>query len=135
MRLLSSIFVYLLFAGSIVVFIGLGVYLLLPQNQGNLGGINIDKTFLIVIGIISILLGAIILFLFICYRKRVTLAATMTKVAARFVQENCLITCLPFVMFVLMVVFSVLCILEGLGFYSMGIPLERQEKQLPFQHF
>ena len=104
----------------------MGVYLLLPQNQGSIGGLTLDKTFLIVIGIISIILGVAILFIFICYRKRVALAATMTKVAARFVQENCLISLMPFALFGLMALFAVLCIFEGLGYYSMGIPLERQ---------
>ena len=86
MRFMAGIFVYLLFITSILIFLGFGIYLVLPQNNGNLGGIEIDKTFLIIIGAIFILIGTIILFIMICYRRRVALAATMTRVSARFVQ-------------------------------------------------
>lgn len=123
MRLLAGVFVYLFFVLSIVAFIGFGIYLLIPQNSGTLAGIEMDRTFIIVIAVIFILLGTIILFLFCCYRRRVALAATMTKVAARFVQENCMTITLPLVIFVIVLLFVALWIVEALGYYSLGVPL------------
>lgn len=41
---------------------------------------------------------------------------------------------LPIVLFSLMVIFLAIWILQALGYYSLGVPIQT-EKQLPFQHF
>ena len=71
---------------------------------------------------------------FCCFRKRIKLASIVVKVSAKFVNENCGILFLPLILFVIMVIFLVLWILEALGYYSLGTPVHEKE-QLPFQHF
>lgn len=56
----------------------------------------------------------------ICYRKRIKLAAIIVQTSARFVKENCTISFLPFVLFLVLAAFLVLWIFEALGYYSMG---------------
>lgn len=63
------------------------------------------------------------------------MAGIIVQVSARFVKEHCSISfILPFILFVMMLVFEAIWIIEALGYYSMGEPTF-QEKQLPFQHF
>lgn len=69
-----------------------------------------------------------------CLRKRLALASSIVKVSANFVSSNCGIIFLPLVLFVIMVLFIALWVLEALGYYSLGNP-KTVEHQYPFQHF
>ena len=119
MRFTAGIFVYLLFAITIVFLVGLGIYLVMPHEEV-VSGIQTNGTAAKIFGGICIALGVIILIAFLCYRKRVALAATIVKVSARFVSENCIVAFLPIILFIFMIIFLALWILEGLGYYSMG---------------
>ena len=83
---------------------------------------------------LCIILAALIVIGFCCYHRKIKLAATIVKVSARFVKENCTISFLPLILFLVMIIFMTIWILEALGYYSMGEPTY-EEKQLPFQHF
>lgn len=133
MRYTAGIFVYLLLAIVLVALIGLGIYLLVPQ-QPAVAGIEVNKVGAMIGGVIALILAFLIIIAFCCFRKRIKLAATIVKVSSRFVEENCCISILPLILFVVMVIFLVLWILEALGYYSMGVPTH-EPKTLPFQHF
>lgn len=134
MRFTAGIFVYLLLVISVVFLIGLGIYLIVPQTP-TFAGIAVESGVGIkIIGALCIIIGIAIVLGFCCYRRRIKLAATIVKVSARFVKENCAVTVLPLILFVVMFIFIILWIMETLGYYSMGTPTY-EEKQLPFQHF
>jgi hypothetical protein len=44
------------------------------------------------------------------------------------VKENWIISFLPFILFLVMIVFLTVWILEGLGYYSMGNPIPGNDK-------
>jgi choline transporter-like protein 2/4/5 len=133
MRFTAGIFVYLLFAIAILGLLLFGIFLIAP-SESNYLGIQENRTVSIIIGVVCVVLALLILLAFCCFRKRVKLAAIVVKLSARFVNENCLMLILPLILFVCMVVFLILWILEALGFYSMGEP-KHEPYQLPFQHF
>ena len=133
MRFTAGIFVYLLLGIVMIFLVALGIYLLVPQKPV-VAGVEVGGIGATIAGIVALLLAVIIAIAFCCYRRRIKLAATIVKVSARFVNENCAITFLPLILFIVMVIFLALWILEALGYYSMGEPV-REEKQLPFQHF
>jgi hypothetical protein len=56
------------------------------------------------------------------------------KVSANFVSSNCGVIILPLLLFVVMILFIALWILEALGYYSLGTP-STAVHQYPFQHF
>lgn len=132
-RFTASCFVYLLLGVAVAACIGLGIYLVVAPNS-SVAGVSINKTFAIVIGALLILFGVLILIGLICYRKRIRLAAVIVQTSAKFVQSNCIISFLPFVLFFILAAFLVLWVFEALGYYSMGEPVT-EDKQLPFQHF
>ena len=110
MRLLAGVFVYLLVFIAIVGLILFGVFLIMPHDSTNFL-IKESRTGAIIVGVISIVIGVVILIAFCCFRKRVKLASIVVKVSARFVNENCGILLLPFILFWVMVIFVVLWIL------------------------
>lgn len=79
-------------------------------------------------------MAALIILMACCFRKRLSLASSIVKVTANFVSSNCGIILLPLLLFVIMVLFIALWILEALGYYSLGTP-KTVEHQYPFQHF
>jgi hypothetical protein len=124
-RCMAKLFIYLLIAVSIISLALLGTYLLITAS---------NNTGTIVIGSLCLVLAVIFLIAFCCLRKRLELATIIVKVAAKFVSENCLIVVLPIVLFVILVAYLTLWVLQALGFYSLGTP-STAEHQYPFQHF
>lgn len=110
MRFTAGFFVYLLLAIVLVFLIGLGIYLVIPQ-QPAFAGVEVNKTGAIICGVVCLILAALIIIGFCCYHRRIKLAATIVKVSARFVKENCAISFLPLILFVVMVVFMAIWIL------------------------
>lgn len=125
MRLLAGVFVYLLVFIAILGLILFGVFLIMPHESSNFI-IKESRTAAIILGVISIVIGLLILIAFCCFRKRIKLASIVVKVSARFVNENCAILILPLILFVVMVVFVILWIFEALGYYSMGTPIHEK---------
>jgi hypothetical protein len=93
-----------------------------------------NRVLVLIIGVILIAFSLLLAIAFTCYAKRIKMAAIIVETSAKFVQENWFISLLPFVLFLIMLVFLTVWILEALGYYSMGIPVT-EDKQLPFQHF
>ena len=133
MRLTAGCFVYLLLAVSILACIGLGSYLIASPNAP-IGGMAMNKVASYIVGALLIVFGVLIGIGLCCYRKRIKLASIIVQSSARFVKENCSISFLPIVLFLILLAYLVLWILQALGYYSMGVPVH-EEKQLPFQHF
>lgn len=136
-RLTASCFIYLLIVATIGVLLAFGVYLILmpslAQGQTSEPLISNDTTrILIAIGVF--ILAILIIVMVCCVRKRLALASSIVKVSANFVSSNCGIVFLPLLLFVVMVLFIALWILEALGYYSLGNP-STAEHQYPFQHF
>ena len=125
MRCLAGIFVYLLFIVAILALVLFGIFLLVPSESSKLG-IQENRTGATVIGAICIGLGVLLLIAFCCLRKRIKLASIVVKVSARFVNENCGILFLPLILFIVMVIFLILWILEALGYYSLGTPVHEK---------
>lgn len=118
-RLTAQCFVYILLALAVAACIGLGVYLLLSSN-GTVSGFAINKTFAMILGGLLIAFGVLLTIGLLCFRKRIRLASIIVQASARFVKENCLISFLPFLLFIFLALFIALWILEALGIYSMG---------------
>lgn len=122
MRLTASCFVYLLIGVSILACIGLGAYLIASPNAP-IGGMAMNKIASYVVGGLLIAFGVLIGIGLCCYRKRIRLASIIVQASARFVKENCTISFLPLVLFLILLVYLTLWILQALGFYSMGTPV------------
>lgn len=122
MRLTARCFVYLLLAISILACIGLGAYLIASPNAP-VGGVALNKVFSYVFGALLIAFGILIGVGLCCYRKRIKLASIIVQASARFVKENCSISFIPLVLFVILLIYLVLWILQALGYYSMGVPV------------
>jgi hypothetical protein len=86
------------------------------------------------VAIVCYLLALVIFVVFCCFRSRLGLASKIVEVAAVFVAGNCGIVLVPFIMFIVTILFVALWILEALGFYSLGTPVHTPN-QYPFQHF
>jgi hypothetical protein len=135
-RLTASCFIYLLIFATIVALILFGVYLFMMPSLAEPGEeplIN-DNTTRILVGIAVLLLAVLITIMVCCVRKRLSLASSIIKVSATFVTANCSIVFLPILLFVIMVLFVALWILEALGYYSLGTPTNAEHKY-PFQQF
>lgn len=132
-RFTAGCFVYLLLALSILACIGLGAYLIAAPTD-SVAGVAMNRVFAITFGALLILFGVLITIGVCCYRKRIRLASIIVQTSARFVKENCAISFLPLLLFVVLIAFIAVWILEALGYYSMGTPVS-QDKQWPFQHF
>jgi uncharacterized membrane protein len=85
MRFTAGCFVYLLLALTIVACLVLGIYLIAVPNT-TYAGIPINRTFVVVVGALLIVFGIVIAVGFICFRKRIHLAAVIVQTAARFVK-------------------------------------------------
>ena len=133
MRFLAGIFVYLLFFLTVLCLVLFGIFLITPGSTDHIG-IQHNRTASIVIGALCIAFGVLLLIAFCCFRKKIKLASVVVKVSAQFVAQNCGLLFLPLLLFVFMVIFIILWILEALGYYSLGTPIH-EKHQLPFQHF
>jgi hypothetical protein len=85
MRFTAGIFVYLLLVLTIAACLALGIYLIVIPNT-TYAGIEINRVFVIIVGGLLILFGVLIAIGFICYGKRIKLAAVIVQTAARFVK-------------------------------------------------
>jgi len=86
------------------------------------------------VGILAIVLGALVLILMCCLRKRLALASKIVEVSAVFVAKNCIIVFLPLLLFIVTLVFIALWVLEALGYYSLG-KATSNEHHYPYQNF
>jgi hypothetical protein len=94
--------------------IGVGTYILIGDSSSAAAGVVSlaeDPTWKIVIAIICYLLALIILIAMCCFRSRLALASKVVEVAAVFVAGNCGIVLVPFIMFIVTVIFVALWIL------------------------
>ena len=132
-RCCGGCFIYMLIFLSILALVALGIYLLVaPTNP--VTGSNTGTTGSIIAAVICFILAFLIVLLVCCFRHRIALGASIIKVAAKFVSENCLIVLLPIFLFVVTIAFLVLWVLQALGFYSLGKAIDAKH-QYPFQHF
>jgi hypothetical protein len=137
-RLTASCFIYLLIFATIASLLAFGVYLFIMPSLTKDSAIShpviADNTTRILIAVGVIILAILVTIMVCCVRKRLSLASSIIKVSANFVSSNCGIVFLPLLLFVVMVIFIALWILEALGYYSLGEPTT-VEHQYPFQHF
>lgn len=132
-RCCATAFIYILIFLAIAALVGTGIYLLLsPTNPvtGNPSG----TAGTIIAAVICFVLAFIIVLIICCFKRRISLATSIVKVAANFVSKHCLIVLLPVVLFLVMVLFLAVWILQALGFYSLGPPYTAPH-QYPFAHF
>lgn len=136
--LTAGCFVYIMILFSIGSLGGFGVYLLTQpvDPTGTVGSFSIiqNPTAKIILAVICLLLAVLIVVFFCCFRKKIGLASSIVKISAVFVAGNCGVVFLPFFMFLVMVAFLTVWILEALGYYSLGTPVQTPH-QYPFQHF
>jgi hypothetical protein len=132
-RLTAGCFIYLLIILSVGALIAFGAYLLL-QPAGGIDSVALDPTTKIIVAVACFLVALLIIVMMFCFRKRIALASSIVKVSAKFVAGNCGIVLVPVVLFIVMVLFIALWILEALGYYSLGEP-KNEPHQYPFQHF
>lgn len=102
MRLTAGCFVYLLLGLSIAACIGLGVYLIAAPTD-SIAGVAMNRVFAITFGVLLIIFGLLIGVGLCCYRKRIRLASIIVQASARFVKENCSISFLPIVLFLILI--------------------------------
>lgn len=127
-RFTAGCFVYILIFFAIGALVAIGLYLVLAPVSST-GASNGYVTLLsnrpvcIIIAVLCFILAAAILVMVCCFKKRISLAASIIKVAARFVDENLGVLCLPIILFAVMILFLTLWILEALGYYSLGTPI------------
>jgi len=109
-RLVGGCFVYLLLAIAVAALLALGVYLIaVPTNS--VAGVSVNRTFAIILGAILIAFSVLLSIGLCCYGKRIRLAAVIVEVSARFVKENCIISVVPFALFLVMAAFITLWVL------------------------
>ena len=132
LRCFAGCFIYLLIGVTLTGLIALGIFLLTSETAKHYTTEN--KTGRILIAAVCFIIALIILIMVCCFRKRISLASSIVKVASKFVAEKCLIVLLPLLLFFVMICFIVLWVLEALGYYSLGEPVHKKH-QLPFQHF
>ena len=132
-RLCAGCFIYILIFMAIGALVGFGVYLIItPANP--VSGTAAGKVGSIIVAVVCFLFAFLILLLLCCFRKRISLATSIVKVAANFVQSHCLVVLLPIFLFIVTLAFLVLWVLQALGFYSLGTPYHTKH-QYPFAHF
>jgi len=131
-RLTAGCVIYLLILVTIGSLIALGVFLIMSDTAAQYTTQNQTARILLAVG--CFLIALLILIMVCCFRKKISLASSIIKVSSRFVTENCLIVVLPIILFVIMIFFLALWILEFLGYYSLGTP-STENHQLPFARF
>lgn len=113
-RFTAGIFIYLLIFFSIAALGAFGGYLL-AANPATASSTTItilaNRPACIAIGVVCIVLSVLLLVMFICFRKRVSLASSIIKVSAKFVDSELGILLLPLILFVVMLFFVLLWIL------------------------
>ena len=132
-RCCAGCFIYILIFMAIGALIGFGVYLLITPTNA-VAGTAAGATGSIIVAVVCFLFAFLILLLLCCFKKRISLATSIVKVAANFVQSHCLVVLLPVFLFIVTLVFLVLWVLQALGFYSLGTPYHTKH-QYPFAHF
>ena len=132
-RCCAGCFIYILIFIAIGALVGFGVYLLItPANP--VSGTSAGHAGAIIVAVLCFLFAFLIVLLLCCFRKRISLATSIVKVAANFVSSHCLVVVLPVFLFIVTIVFLVLWTLQALGFYSLGTPYHTKH-QYPFAHF
>lgn len=92
------------------------------SSNNTVAGVAINKVAAMILGGLLIAFGVLLAIGLLCYRKRIRLASIIVQASARFVKENCTISFLPFLLFLVLALFLALWICEALGIYSMGQP-------------
>ena len=132
-RCCAGCFIYILIFLTIGALVGFGIYLIItPTNP--VAGTSAGTTGSIIVAVLCFLFAFLIILLLCCFRKRISLATSIVKVAANFVSSHCLIVMLPVFLFLVTLAFLVLWVLQALGFYSLGTPYHTKH-QYPFAHF
>lgn len=132
-RCCAGCFIYILIFMAIGALVGFGIYLLITPSNA-VSGTAAGATGSIIVAVLCFLFAFLILLLLCCFRKRIALATSIVKVAAKFISEHCLIVMLPVFLFIVTLFFLVLWVLQALGFYSLGTPYHTTH-QYPFAHF
>ena len=107
-RFLASCFIQLLIFVTIAALIGIGVYIFTQEPTGaSIGTVSLteDKTFRIIVAVLCFVLAAIIFVVMCCFKKRLELASRIVEVSAVFVAGNCGIVLVPFMMFLITILF------------------------------
>lgn len=107
-RLLASCFIYILILVTVGALVALGAYLLSVKPEEIPFGTNTSR---IVYAVICFVLAFLIFLLMCCFRSRLQLASKIVEVAAVFVAGNCGIVLVPFIMFIVTILFIALWIL------------------------
>jgi solute carrier family 44 protein 1 (choline transporter-like protein)/choline transporter-like protein 2/4/5 len=112
-RFLASCFIYILILVAIGSLIAIGVYVLTQDTSGATAGTVSfieDPKAKIVFVVICFALAAIIFVVMCCLRSRIALASSVVEVSAVFVAGNCGIVLVPFLMFLVTIIFIALWI-------------------------
>lgn len=113
-RCLAGCFIYILIFVAIAALIAFGTFILIgnPLHTGY-GAISLveDPKWKIIVAAVCYLLAAIIFVVFCCFRSKLGLAAKIVEVAAVFVGQNCGIVLVPFILFIVTILFVALWIL------------------------
>ena len=124
-RLLAHCFIYILIIVTIGALVAIGTYILIADQDTSGGAFSLlnNPIWKIVISVACYIFAALIFIVMCCFSSRLSLASKVIEVAAVFVGQNFGILLVPFIMFIVTVLFIALWILEALGFYSMGTPI------------
>lgn len=137
-RFTGGFFVYLFILTSLLIFIGTGVYMLVPEDTANPSlPIKSYRLASVALGIISLIISFFIVCWYCCYRKRVNLAASIVRVSAQFVHQNCSIFILSLILLALLFLLVLLWIFLGICFHSMAtfIGNDKGSQLYPFKHY
>lgn len=131
-RLTASCFIYLLIVLAFLVLVALGVYTLIaPLAISNTNTSNVYKY---IAAVVCFLLAILVVIIACCFKKQIDLASNVVKVSSRFVASHPYIILLPLILFIVMLAFISLWVLQAFGFYSLGQPITTAH-QYPFAHF
>jgi hypothetical protein len=113
-RCLAQCFIYILILATIGALIGIGTYILIGDKSATPGGalsLVENPVWKVVIAIGCYIFALLIFIVMCCFRSRLALASKVIEVAAVFVGENCVVILIPFIMFIVTILFMALWIL------------------------
>jgi solute carrier family 44 (choline transporter-like protein), member 1 len=112
-RCLAGCFIYVLIFVAIAALIAFGTFILIGNPlQTGYGAISLveDPKWKIIVGGVCYLLALIIFVVFCCFKSKLALASKIVEVAAVFVAGNCGIVLVPFILFIVTILFVTLWI-------------------------
>ncbi len=112
-RCLAGCFIYVLLFVAVAALIAFGTFILIGNPfQTGYGAISLveDPKWKIIVAIVCYLLALIIFIVFCCFRSKLALSSKIVEVAAVFVAGNCGIVLVPFILFLVTILFVALWI-------------------------